>query len=141
LLPGLQLRGLSGWYETAPVPVSSQPAYINAVAHFVVEPSCRIDPAGLLADLMAIEACAGRPPAAGGERSPNAARTLDLDIIDMDGLVRDAPDPILPHPRAHLRAFVLAPLAEVAPAWVHPVQGRTARALLADLPGQQIRRL
>jgi len=90
---------------------------------------------------MAIEARAGRPSAVDGRRSPNAARTLDLDIIDFDGVVRAAPDPILPHPRAHLRAFVLAPLAAVAPAWVHPVLGRTAGALLADLPPQQIRRL
>jgi 2-amino-4-hydroxy-6-hydroxymethyldihydropteridine diphosphokinase len=64
---------------------------------------------------------------------PNAARTLDLDIIDMGGLVRAQPDPILPHPRAHLRGFVLYPLRDVAPGWVHPV-------LHDDLP-TMIRRL
>ena len=91
------------------------------------------DPAELLARLMAVEMACGR------QRSvPNAARTLDLDIIAIDGLVRAAPDPILPHPRAHLRAFVLAPLADVAPGWVHPVLGRTAAALLAGLPPQDI---
>ena len=62
---------------------------------------------------------------------PDAPRTLDLDIIGMDGLVRDAPDPVLPHPRAHLRAFVLAPLCDVAPGWVHPRFRATAAALLA----------
>jgi 2-amino-4-hydroxy-6-hydroxymethyldihydropteridine diphosphokinase len=83
---------------------------------------------------MRIEAECGR------ERSmPNAARTLDLDIIGIGDVVRDAPDPILPHPRAHLRAFVLAPLADVAPDWVHPVLGQTAAALLAALPPQEIR--
>ena len=86
--------------------------------------------------LMAVETACGR------ERSvPNAARTLDLDIIAIGDLVRDEPDPILPHPRAHLRAFVLAPLADVAPDWMHPVLGRTAAALLADLPPQDIQPL
>jgi 2-amino-4-hydroxy-6-hydroxymethyldihydropteridine diphosphokinase len=99
----------------------------------LVEPG---DPAALLARLMAVETACGR------QRSvPNAARTLDLDLIAIDDLVRAAPDPILPHPRAHLRAFVLAPLADVAPAWVHPVLGRTATELLAELPPQEIRPL
>ena len=69
----------------------------------------------------------------------NAARTLDLDIIAIGGLLRAGPDPILPHPRAHERAFVLAPLADVAPAWVHPLLGLTAAELLARLPPQSIR--
>ena len=60
---------------------------------------------------------------------PNAARTLDLDIIDMGGMVRDAPDPILPHPRAHLRAFVLRPLAELAPDWISARDPRRYRGL------------
>ncbi len=85
---------------------------------------------------MAIEAACGRQRGVA-----NAARTLDLDIISMGDLIRDAPDPILPHPRAHLRAFVLAPLADVAPDWVHPVSGETAVALLAALPPQAIRPL
>jgi 2-amino-4-hydroxy-6-hydroxymethyldihydropteridine diphosphokinase len=66
---------------------------------------------------------------------------LDLDIVAMGGLVSDASDPILPHPRAHHRAFVLVPLAEVAPEWVHPVLGRSVAALIAALPDQQVRAL
>ena len=54
-------------------------------------------------------------------------------------MVRGAPDPILPHPRAHLRAFVLVPLLDVAPSWVHPVLGRGPGELLRDLPPQGIR--
>ncbi len=133
LLPGTRLCGLSRWFLTAPVPPSGQPPYVNAVAALLVEP---IDPAALLARLMAIETACGR------QRSVlNAARTLDLDLIAIGGMIRAAPDPILPHPRAHLRGFVLAPLADVAPDWVHPVLRRTAAELLAELPPQDIRPL
>jgi 2-amino-4-hydroxy-6-hydroxymethyldihydropteridine diphosphokinase len=138
-LPGLRLRALSRWYRTAPVPPSGQPHYVNAVAVLQVEPgSAGPDPAVLLATLQAIEDREGRVR---GE--PNAARTLDLDIIAMgqDGhLVRTAPAPLLPHPRAHERAFVLVPLLDVAPGWVHPVLRRRARDLLRDLPLQDISR-
>jgi 2-amino-4-hydroxy-6-hydroxymethyldihydropteridine diphosphokinase len=133
LFPGMRLVGLSRWFQSAPVPPSGQPPYVNAVASLLVDPGTVADPAVLLARLMAVEAACGR------ERGrTNAARTLDLDIIGIGDLVRDAPDPILPHPRAHLRAFVLAPLADVAPHWVHPVLRRSAAALLAGLPPQDI---
>jgi 2-amino-4-hydroxy-6-hydroxymethyldihydropteridine diphosphokinase len=125
-LPGTRLESVSRWYETAPVPPSGQPNYINGVARLTPRPGVAIDPVSMLADLQAIEARFGRQR---GE--PNAARTLDLDLIDLEGLVRDQPDPILPHPRAHVRAFVLLPLLDVAPDWVHPGNGRTATALLA----------
>jgi 2-amino-4-hydroxy-6-hydroxymethyldihydropteridine diphosphokinase len=57
----------------------------------------------------------------------------------MDGLLRDGPDPVLPHPRAHLRGFVLQPLAEVAPGWVHPSLKQSVAALIAALPPQDLR--
>jgi 2-amino-4-hydroxy-6-hydroxymethyldihydropteridine diphosphokinase len=127
-LPGLRLVALARWIRTAPEPaLPGAPDFVNGVARLegAVE-----DPAALLAALHAIEAGAGR------ERPfPNAPRTLDLDLIAVGGLVRAAPDPVLPHPRAHLRRFVLQPLAEVAPGWVHPVLGRSVEALLAGLPG------
>lgn len=110
-LPGLRVVGVSRWYRTAPVPPSGQPDYVNGVVRLAGE----MDPAALLARLQAIERAGGRTRSVA-----NAARTLDLDIIAMDDLLRDAPDPILPHPRAHLRGFVLRPLADVAPDWVHP---------------------
>ena len=90
-------------------------------------------PAQLLAVLHAMEAARGRVRGV-----PDAARTLDLDIIDMGGLLRDSPDPVLPHPRAHLRAFVLLPLRDVAPDWVHPRSGASIAALIAALPKQDI---
>ena len=136
LFPAMRLVGLSRWFETAPVPPSGQPPYVNAVASLLVDPGVTIDPSALLSRLVKVEAACGRT-----RSTPNAARTLDLDIIAIGDLVRDAPDPILPHPRAHVRAFVLAPLADVAPDWVHPILGRSAAALLAELPPQEIRPL
>jgi len=132
-LPGLAVVNESRWYRTAPVPPSGQPDYINAVVALAAGQGVSADPAALLAALLAIEARFGRQRAAA-----NAARTLDLDLIAMGDLVRTAPDPILPHPRAHLRRFVMAPLADVAPDWVHPVLGETAAALLARLPDQGV---
>lgn len=123
-LRGLRLSAASRWYETVPVPRSAQPNYVNGVAR-MERTGAAIDPAALLEAVQSIEARFGRRRA-----ELNAARSLDLDLIDVEGVVRDAPDPILPHPRAHLRAFVLLPLLDVAPRWVHPVLGQTARGLL-----------
>jgi 2-amino-4-hydroxy-6-hydroxymethyldihydropteridine diphosphokinase len=123
-LPGLRLRALSRWYLTAPVPPSDQPDYVNGAALLEGETT----PEALLHELQAIEARFGRQR---GVR--NAARTLDLDVIDFAGCIRAAPDPVLPHPRAHAREFVLRPLADVAPRWVHPVLGRSVGDLLAAL--------
>jgi 2-amino-4-hydroxy-6-hydroxymethyldihydropteridine diphosphokinase len=135
-LPGLRLRALSRWYETHPIlpdgATEAQPIYINAVAHLIGD----VHPATLLRHLMALEAAAGRVRTA-----PNAPRVLDLDIVAMGSQARQAPDPILPHPRAHQRAFVLAPLADVAPGWIHPVLGKTVEQLLAALPDQSVRPL
>ena len=131
-LPGLHLVARSRWYASAPIPPSGQPDYINGVAQLAGQ----ADPAELLARLHDIEAAYGRVRGAA-----NAARTLDLDIIAMGDAVRAAPDPVLPHPRAHLRAFVLLPLAELAPGWVHPVLGRSVAELITALPPQDISRL
>ncbi|MBV8578230.1 MAG: 2-amino-4-hydroxy-6-hydroxymethyldihydropteridine diphosphokinase [Acetobacteraceae bacterium] len=131
-LPGYRLRALSRWFETAPVPPSGQPSYINGVARL----EGPVDPEGLLGSLQAIESSEGRI-----RSEPNAPRTLDLDIVAMGDTVRPAPDPVLPHPRAHLRAFVLVPLAEVAPEWVHPVLRRSVPELIASLRPQTIRAL
>jgi 2-amino-4-hydroxy-6-hydroxymethyldihydropteridine diphosphokinase len=130
-LPGLRLRALSRWYRTIPVAsVPGAPVFVNGVARLE---GLVGDPVALLAALHLIEDRAGRQ-----RPFPNAPRRLDLDLIAIDGLVRDSPDPILPHPRAHLRRFVLQPLADVAPDWVHPVLRCGVAALLAALPTEDL---
>jgi 2-amino-4-hydroxy-6-hydroxymethyldihydropteridine diphosphokinase len=130
-LPGLSLTAVSRFYATAPIPVSDQPPYINGVMRL----AGAADPVRLLADVLAIESRFGRTRSVA-----NAARSLDLDLIAVGDLVRQPPlpDPILPHPRARDRAFVLVPLIDVAPEWRHPVLGQTAATLLARLPDQTI---
>jgi 2-amino-4-hydroxy-6-hydroxymethyldihydropteridine diphosphokinase len=129
-IPGLEFVALSPWYRTAPVPRAAQPDYCNGMIRLAGD----IAPEQLLAALQQIEQSFGRVPGA-----RNAARVLDLDIIDLNGTVRAVPDPVLPHPRAHLRAFVLRPLLDVAPGWRHPVLRRSVATLLAELPPQAIR--
>lgn len=119
----------SRWYRTTPVPPSDQPCFINGV----VAVRTPLSPSHLLETLHKVEAHFGRRR---GVR--NAARTLDLDILDYDGRVEEAPSLILPHPRMHERAFVLLPLREIAPAWRHPRLGLTVSALIAALPADQI---
>lgn len=114
---------MSRWYRTRPVPASDQPDYINGIVRLCGP----CDPAGLLAGLHAIEAEAGRV-----RTVRNAARPLDLDLLGVGDLVIDGPHLTLPHPRLHLRGFVLAPLCDIAPGWVHPVFGRRAADMLAE---------
>jgi 2-amino-4-hydroxy-6-hydroxymethyldihydropteridine diphosphokinase len=118
---------VSSFYRTDPVGRADQPDFENAVA----EISWRGTPRALLAAVKSIERDLGRV-----DRGADAAREIDVDILDFGGIVRDAPDPVLPHPRMAARRFVLAPLAEIAPAWRHPVTGRTAKDLLAGLPAR-----
>jgi 2-amino-4-hydroxy-6-hydroxymethyldihydropteridine diphosphokinase len=132
-LPGIGAPALrrSRWYLTEPEPPSGQPWFVNAVA--VIE--TRLEPEALLDRLLALESRFARRRGA-----RNAARTLDLDLLDHDGVRRDTERLALPHPRLHERRFVLAPLAEIAPEWRHPGLGLSAADLLAGLPpGQPVR--
>lgn len=127
---GIEILARSSWWESAPVPASDQPWYVNGVAAI----RTRLDPVGLLAALHAIEAGFGRRRAV-----RNEARVLDLDLIAYGAIVRRGPEPpILPHPRVAGRAFVLLPLEEIRPEWRHPESGIGLRQLIARLPAGQI---
>jgi len=130
-LPGARLVQASSLYRTAPID-SSGDDYVNAVAAL----DTTLDAHALLQALFAIEQAHGR------ERPyRNAPRTLDLDLLLYgDEIIDDAPTLIVPHPRMHERAFVLAPLAEVAPGLVIPGRGAVA-SLLADVGDQGVARL
>lgn len=112
-----RLAVASSLYRSAPVGHAEQPDFVNAV----VQLSTGLTPQALLAALLEIEQHFGR------ERSfRNAPRTLDLDLLLYDAQCMDQPGLSLPHPRMHLRAFVLAPLVEIAPACVIPGLGPAA---------------
>jgi 2-amino-4-hydroxy-6-hydroxymethyldihydropteridine diphosphokinase len=128
-IPGLVFTTASPWYRTTAIPKSDQPAYCNGMIRLEGE----IGPEELLAKLQAIEVDYGRV-----RQIVNDPRTIDLDIIDLNGTIRATPSPILPHPRAHLRAFVLRPILDVAPGWRHPTFRRGVSSLLAELPPQGI---
>ena len=118
----------SAWYRSEPVPRSDQPWFVNAVASLTTGLSA----GDLLAVLQMVEGQFGRVR---GER--NAARVLDLDLLDYDGEVTETTSLVLPHPRLHQRRFVLTPLAEIAPDWHHPLSGFTAEQLLSRLAAEQ----
>ena len=121
----------SSLYRTAPVGLKNQPDFINAV----VALETGLSPQALLEQLFAIELQVGR------QRSvKNAPRTLDLDLLLHGDCVLDTPQLTLPHPRMHERAFVLAPLAEIAPQAAIPGRGRVD-ALLAPVADQAIERI
>lgn len=134
LLPGLGVTVLrqSSWYESAPVPPSDQPWYVNGV----VRAATGLSPQEALVRLHGIEAELGR------ERGElNAARSVDLDILSFGKIILRGPEPpIIPHPRMTDRAFVLLPLAEIAPDWRHPLTGIPISELIRHLPRDQVTR-
>ena len=125
---GIQIATRSAWYRTEPVPRSDQPWFVNGVASLTTH----LAPRDLLAVLQAVERQFGRV-----RRERNAARVLDLDLLDYRGQVTGTSSLVLPHPRLHQRRFVLQPLAEIAPDWRHPLSGLTAEQLLSRLAAKQ----
>ncbi len=124
------LRAVSPTYRTAPIGMTDQPDFLNAVAMLETD----LDPAGLLAGLHRIEAEFGRV------RDVRwGPRTLDLDLLWFDGVESDDPDLELPHPRAHEREFVLRPVVDIAPDTM--LRGRTASAWLSQIDPQGVERV
>ncbi|MDD3444951.1 MAG: 2-amino-4-hydroxy-6-hydroxymethyldihydropteridine diphosphokinase [Zavarzinia sp.] len=128
----MRIRAASRLWETAPVPVSDQPWYVNAVFRVETE----LSPTEMLAALHEIEAAFGRV-----RRERWEARVLDLDLLSYGDLIIDGDqlrELVLPHPRMAERAFVLLPLAEIAPDWRHPGTGVAIADLVAGLPSDQL---
>ncbi len=128
---GIKIAARSRWYESAPVPISGQPWYVNGV----VAVDTTLDARELVRDVLEIEAELGRR-----RTVANAPRTIDLDVIAHgDSVIKgDARHHVtIPHPRMQDRAFVLLPMAEIAPDWRHPVSQVPLRDLIAALPVNQ----
>jgi len=119
-MAGFTVVKVSNWWRSLAWPNPAHPDYLNGVA--LVETA--LPPREALGALLDLEHSFGRR-----RGLANAPRTLDLDLIALGRCVMDEPDLVLPHPRAHERLFVMGPLAEVAPNWIHPALGRTARVL------------
>ena len=107
---GINLIKISKWYKSEPYPKLYQPWYVNAVAKITTKETSE----NLIKNLHKIENTFGRK-----RNKQNESRTLDLDIIDFNGIIK-TDNPILPHPRMHIRKFVLLPLRDVEPEWLHP---------------------
>ena len=121
---------ISSFFETSPIPHKKlAPWYINSV----VTVKTHLNPFNLLETLLTIELKMGRK-----RGSANAPRIIDLDLLAYDNKVIGKKGIILPHPRLHERAFVLKPLEQIAPNWVHPVTGKSAKQLSKNLDPTQI---
>ncbi len=130
--PGIRVQAVSSWYQTKPVGGIPQPDYLNGCALLQV----LIQPHQLLKILLATETKFGRV-----RRERWGARTIDLDLLLYDDLILDTPELQIPHPRLNERAFVLIPLAEIAPQWIEPVSGNAIAQLVQAVDCSGVRKI
>jgi 2-amino-4-hydroxy-6-hydroxymethyldihydropteridine diphosphokinase len=115
---------LSAIYETEPVGIETTGSFLNLVAEMRAE---HITPSQMMARMLRIEYLLGRK-----EKSLKKPRTIDLDLLFYGNLKMETPFLTIPHPRLHLRNFVLVPFAEIAPGLVHPVLHKDIRTLMHE---------
>ena len=119
----------SSWYRSDPIPKSDQPKFFNSV----LVASTTLNELDVLNSLHVIEKKLGRI-----RKNINEARMIDLDLIDYSSKICDSKDIILPHPRAHLRRFVMQPLYEIEKNWVHPILKTSVTEILNQLDKQEL---
>jgi 2-amino-4-hydroxy-6-hydroxymethyldihydropteridine diphosphokinase len=129
LPPDVRPVSVSRIFETPPWGFTDQPAFLNMAVHA----RTTLEPESLLRRLKTLEVELGREP--GFRWGP---RLIDLDILFYDDLILDSPPLVIPHKRLHERAFVLVPLMDIAPDFVHPLLEKTIRQLLADVDAGDI---
>jgi GTP cyclohydrolase-4 len=127
LSQGAQVKQVSSFYETEPIGYSNQPQFLNAVCRI----STSLSPEQLLALIKEIEATLGRKPS-----FRNAPRPIDIDILFYDEQIINSKELIIPHPRIEERAFVLIPLAELAPDMVNPANDKKVSEMLDNVEGR-----
>ena len=120
----------SKWYESDPIPKSDQPNFFNCII-FANTTLVELD---VLKKLHEIEYLLGRE-----RKLINEARVIDLDLIDYENKIVKSREIIVPHPRAHLRRFVMEPLAELDENWVHPIFNQNVNEILKKLNNQDVK--
>jgi 2-amino-4-hydroxy-6-hydroxymethyldihydropteridine diphosphokinase len=130
LTPQMAVKNRSSVYETPPWGFTAQPEFLNQV----IMAETYLKPQALLSHLKRLETALGREPS-----FQNGPRLIDIDILFFDDLVVDTPPLVIPHPRMHERAFVLVPLAEIAPDLVHPVLNKPIHKLLDEVDRSDIK--
>ena len=119
----------SSWYRSDPIPKSDQPKFFNSI----LVASTTLNELDVLNSLHVIEKKFGRI-----RKNINEARIIDLDLIDYSSKIYDSKDIVLPHPRAHLRRFVMQPLYEIEKKWIHPILKISVAEILNQLETQEL---
>ena len=130
LTPQMTVKKKSSVFETPPWGFTEQDAFLNQV----VKVTTYLEPEPLLRHLKRMETVLGRVP-----NFQNGPRLIDIDILFFDNMIIETPPLVVPHPRLHERAFVLVPLAEIEPDFIHPILQRPINKILEDVDRSEIK--